>query len=128
MTNTGFHSNMAGTFCQNFVHLHHGKEMWLNTTINNTECLHHFILAGNWSKIFTPDALPINLILDRLVEHLEHCELIVQPDITGHKHIYHIVVVQVWQIVKQFIIDIDSHLTRTLFLSPFIITNAKEVT
>jgi len=46
--------------CQNFLHLdQNGKDMWLNRTISNTECLHHCLWTGNWSKNFTPDVLPV---------------------------------------------------------------------
>jgi len=48
ITNTGFHTGMAGTSCQSFLHLHqNGKEMFLNRKISNTECLHHCLLVGN---------------------------------------------------------------------------------
>jgi len=28
-------------------------EIWLSRIINNTDCLHYCLLAGNWSKFFT---------------------------------------------------------------------------
>jgi len=40
MTDMGFHTSVAGTFCLNFLHFQqNGKEMWLSRTISNTECL-----------------------------------------------------------------------------------------
>jgi len=72
---------------QKFFHLHRkAKEMWLNMTLNNTECWHQCLLAGNWSKIYTGYTSFHNFMFARLVEHvefMEHGEPIVKPNITG---------------------------------------------
>jgi len=62
-TNMSFHASVTRTLCQNFLHLHrNGKEIYLSRTINNTECLHHCLLAGSWSKMFTSDEFPIIIL------------------------------------------------------------------